>query len=365
MNRAAGLFLALFLAPVAAPAAAVYGLITNGTTGKPQAGVPVSLLKLEAGMVPIGETVTDGNGRFRFNSPPPSGELPYLLRADYRGVAYHAPARAAAPPGAKGGSPDGQDAAAGSDIEVNLEVFDTTNDFSAARMTRHQLIVEPRPAQLLVAETYVLANETSPRKTIVGPENRVFRFTVPEGKVDSMSVLASGPRQLPVRQNTVELGHGEYALEYPLRPGETRIEVNYRLPYSSEFTFRERPRTAGKGWPLQAGEVVIIAPLEGVTLSGEGLASTGRDESQGAAFYKWTSVKPLEFQISGSLPEAGSAEGESGTGGEAEFSTVENPNFVFVERWKILSVLGVALLLGLAHLYRMGAAAKPSGVARR
>lgn len=344
MTRALRLLLLLLLTPPGVLAATgISGVIRNGTTGKPQAGVEVVLMKLEGGMATVGQATTDTEGRFRFDAPPPTGELHYLLRAEYRGVGYHAAPRPAEQ---------------GQDLRADMEVYESTTERSAVRTTRHQVIVEPRPGRLLVAESYTLANEGAPRRTYMGASatnKETFRFILPEGRAEELSVLVSGPRQMPVRQNATRRGEAEYAIEYPLRPGETRVDVNYRLPYESAFTFRKK----GGNPSGSAAETAIIAPLEAVTLSGTGLTPANRDESRGAALYSWNSKGPLQFDIAGVLPEA---RPEAGPGGaEGESTTVENPNYVFLVRWKILVVLGVFLALGLAHLYRLGLTARSIG----
>src|SRR5437763_1392680 len=92
-------------------AAAIHGIVVNETTGKPQAGVQVTLMKLEQGMVPIGSMKSSADGSFTIEAPPPSAEIPYLVRGDYQNIAYHAAARDAS-------------------TEVKLKVYDKTTDHS-------------------------------------------------------------------------------------------------------------------------------------------------------------------------------------------------------------------------------------------
>ena len=331
------------LLPQLPAVAAVRGTVTNGTFGRPQAGVSVTLLKLEGGMVSAGQAVTDSAGGFSIDAPPPSGGLPYLVRADYRGVAYHSPV----PPGAE--------------KEIRIDVFDTTSDTSSVKLVSHQVIAEPRPGRLMVSEVYTVSNSTSPPKTYVGSGKgkETFRFFVAEGKAEELQVSASGPNRMPLRQTTLERAPGAYALQYAFRPGESHVEVSYRFPYESSFLFRKM-----KGKPSLPGssQTTLIVPLEGVAVSGPGLTFVKNDETQGAAFYSWNTPAPIEFQISGALAEAPSAAG--GTP-EEEVSTVETPNFIFQARWKILIVLGAALALGLAHMYRLDVASAPQARASK
>ena len=163
---------------------------------------------------------------------------------------------------------------------------------------------------------------------------------------------------MPLKRAANEHADGTYGLELPLKPGETKIEVNYRLPYEGSFSFE---KAGGKLLLAGAPEVSVIAPLDAVKLDSPLLKLEKQEASQGAAFYNWTSTQPLKFGISGILPEK--AEGEAppqssgpGAGGDAnsseDLSTMENQNFVFQVRWKILIVLAAALTLGLANLFR-------------
>ncbi len=306
--------------------AAVQGTVTNGTTGKPQAGVEVQVMKLEGGMVPIGNVTTGADGRFKVDAPPPSGQLPYLVRADFKGVGYFAPSRTA-------------------DADLALTVYDTTTDKSAYRLTGHQVVLEPHAGQMMVLETYTVANSTAPPRTFFSKES--FQFTLPTDEVQEMSVSATGPGQLPLRQTSTPKGKGVHSLDYAFRPGETRLEISYKVPYQDGYTFKQ-PAIPG------LAETEVIAPSDGVTVTGKFLTMSSKDESKRAAFYTWAGRQPLELTIAGALPDALPSGPEAGAaGGGEELSTVERPSFITQTRWPVLTVLLAALALGLLHLYRM------------
>jgi 5-hydroxyisourate hydrolase-like protein (transthyretin family) len=50
-----------FVSTPLALAGTVSGIVTNGTTGKPAAGVDVILIQLQGGMQPVANTKTDAN----------------------------------------------------------------------------------------------------------------------------------------------------------------------------------------------------------------------------------------------------------------------------------------------------------------
>jgi hypothetical protein len=346
------------LAAVSLPAAAINGVVGNGTTGKPQAGVHITLMKLDQGMVQIGSAVSGADGTFSIDAPPPAADVPYLVRADYQDVAYHGAARDNIKP-------------------VNILVFDKTSDRSKVMLTSHQLIVEPRQGRMLVSEVYTINNQTSPQRTLVGSGvgsgslKDTFQFTAAKGVVQDLNVSVSGGSQLPLRQTANEHPNGVYGLDLPIKPGEMKVEVNYKLPYEDSFAFEQN---AGKSLLSGTPEVTVIAPLDVVTLAGTSLTLTKQEPKQGAAFYAWNSPQPLKFSISGVLPESGgpaagggggqtvaSGEGGGDANSSEALSTVENQNFVFQARWKILIVLAAALLLGLFNLYRQAPLAFVAG----
>jgi len=341
------------LAAASLPAAAINGVVNNGTTGKPQAGVHVALMKLDQGMVEIGNAVSGADGSFSIGAPPPAADIPYLLRAEYQDVAYHGAAR-------------------DTSKTVNIQVYDKTSDRGKVMLVSHQVIVEPRQGRMLVSEIYSINNQTQPPRTLVGSGSvkDTFQFTASKGVVQDMNIAVSGPSQLPLRQTANEHPNGVYGLDLPLKPGETKVEVNYKLPYEDSFLFEQN---AGKSLLSGTPEVTVIAPLDVVTLAAPNLTLTKQEPKQGAAFYAWNSPQPLKFSIGGVLPDNGgpAAAGDAGQSGQAgvggsggegggdansseALSTVENQNFVFQARWKILIVLAAALLFGLFNLYRQG-----------
>jgi hypothetical protein len=314
-------------------------------------------MKLDQGMVEIGSAVTAADGTFSIDAPPPAAEIPYLVKADYQDVAYHGAAR--------------------DNVKtVNILVYDKTSDHGKVMLAAHQVIVEPRQGRMLVSEVYTINNATQPPRTLVGSGSvkDTFQFTASKGVVQDLNISLSGPSQLPLRQNANEHPNGVYGLDVPLKPGETKVEVNYKLPYEDSFVFEHN---AGKSLLSGTPEVTVIAPLDVVTLAGQNLTLTKQEAKQGAAYYAWNSPQPLKFSISGVLPDnggpaAGGDAGQAGAGGAGgegggdansseALSTVENQNFVYQARWKILIVLAAALVFGLINLYRQSQLAPAPG----
>src|SRR5581483_1177436 len=82
-------FSALFFVAVSMSFASIDGTVVNRTTGKPQPGVSITLVKPgEGGMRTIGTTTSDASGHFVFEKDEPGGG-PQLLQANYKDVNYN------------------------------------------------------------------------------------------------------------------------------------------------------------------------------------------------------------------------------------------------------------------------------------
>src|SRR5450755_1962010 len=89
MRRTTRLAFALIFVLVlsgAALADAITGTVTNGTTGKPAAGVTVTLVDPMGGMAEVATAKCDAKGKFSVDAPPARG--PRLVRAERSGVNY-------------------------------------------------------------------------------------------------------------------------------------------------------------------------------------------------------------------------------------------------------------------------------------
>ena len=104
---------------------------------------------------------------------------------------------------------------------------------------------------LHVIQNYFVKNDSSPPRTQLSTHS--YEIYLPEGaQVEASAAMAPGG--MPVSSSPVPLGDkGHYAFVFPIRPGETRFQVSYRLPYSGSFKFSERLATS-------AENVAIIMP---------------------------------------------------------------------------------------------------------
>ena len=194
-----------------ATAQTLTGTVRNSTTGKPSAGDEVVVFKLGQGMEESGHTQTDASGQFRFKLDDPKAT--HLVRAIHQDVTYHRLAR----PGT---------------TAVALEVYDVAKKVMGIRVFAD--IMRIRAAQGLIAVTreFAVQNTSNPPRTQMNARN--LEFYVPDNAhmIDG-SATATIENGNPLKSAPVPEGErNRYSFIFPLRPGLTRFEVTYQLPYS-------------------------------------------------------------------------------------------------------------------------------------
>jgi len=330
--------LACLLVSLSTALAAVDGTVVNRTSGKPQPGAMVILFKLgSSGPEPLASVTSDAQGRFAFSQAAEGG--PHLVEAAYAGVTYNT----MLPPGRP-------------TTNVQVDVYDSSRKPGAAKVAQHIVLLEPTGQQLNVSETFVLNNGGN--VTWSDASRGTVRFYVPEAAKDNVRVMALAPHGMPVQRNAEEAqSPGEYKLNFAIKPGETRIDVSYSMPFSTPGSF------SGKVYMPEA-PTRLVTP-QGVTLAGNGLRPLGNEPSTQAALYdvKGPSYK-VEIQGTGALRAAAapqdSADEESGPAIQQILPRVYDRL-----AW-ILVPASLALALGFVLLYRSGlpAAALPKGKRR-
>ena len=205
----------LALALPAFAADSISGVVTNGTTKKPSAGDDVVLIRLQQGMQESTRTKTDSRGRFKLDVPD-SGI--HLVRVTHDKANYFRPA----PPGTQ---------------SVEIEVFNAAAKVQGVSNEADVMRIQTDASGtgLRVVENFFVKNESTPPLTQFS--DRPFEFWLPESAIVEGSA-ALAPGGMPVQAAPVPLTEkGHYTFLFPIRPGETRFQITYRLPYSGTFNF--------------------------------------------------------------------------------------------------------------------------------
>ena len=310
---------AWLLALVAASLAAIDGAVVNRTSGKPQAGVTVTLFKLEAGMDPVASARTDASGRFTIDTPVSGAQL---LQASWAGVTYNHMLQP--------GSPSSG---------LTLAIYDSSREAGGARLAQRMVLLEPGASKLAVRESYFFNNGGN--ITWNDPAGGTLRFETPKGKVSGLQVMATAPGGMPIPRSAAKAGRENgYKVDFPIRPGETRLDVNYEVPFTSPGKFATRL--------VQKSDSTMLAVPTGVKVKGAGLAAEGQEPRSGAAVFRVTGDKlDVEIEGSGQLASAG-ATGEEDTGPPIQ----QIPARIDEKRILLLALAAAILLVGFVRLLR-------------
>ena len=253
------------------------GTVTNATTGKPAAGDDVVLLTLAQGMQEAGRTKTDAQGRFTFTMTDSGG--PHLVRVNHQGVNYF-PAGGPTLPGT---------------TTTEIKVYDAAKKLEGvAENVRVMRVQAADQNSLQIIELISMKNSSSPPRSLMA--DRTYEITLPEGaQVDSG--IAQGPGGMAVNTAPVpdDKAKGKYYFIFPIRPGETRFEIAYHLPYSGEATLK--PKVVGK---LEHFAVMLPKSMEfGAKVQGLFSPVTDDPQSNLQVASQVTPDKDLSFRISG------------------------------------------------------------------
>ncbi len=309
--------------------AAIDGTVINRTTGKPQGGVSVTLIKPgQNGMQTLGATKTDAAGHFLFEKDQPGGG-PQLLQADYKDVHYNKLMTPNIPTS-----------------NVQLDVFEASKSPAVATITQRMLVLEPSSSQISAAETVIVENKSN--TTYDNPALGSLRFFLPPAANGQSRVSVQGPQGMPLPGVAIKTSEaGVYQVNYPIKPGQTEFEINYVLPAGSPFTFRSRVEGV-KGMP--AGPLRLIAP-PGVTLAGKDLQTVGTEPKTQATIYTVLSAGNYSADITGT-GSLHSNDNDSGVDTSDEPPVTQGMPRLYAHLYWLLGLAFAILALGLVMLYR-------------
>jgi len=333
----------------------ITGVVTNKTTNKPAAGDDVVLIRLAQGMQEAARTKTDAKGRFTLEVPSGDNGM-HLVRVTHDKANYFRPA----PPGTQ---------------SVEVEVFNAAAKVKGVSSEADVMRIQTDESgkSLHIIENFFVKNESSPPLTQFS--DRPFEFYLPDGAVVEGSA-ALAPGGMPVQASPVPLGEpNHYAFIFPIRPGETRFQLTYRLPYSGSLKFAPRVM-------MPTDTIAIMMPKSMTFKPGPSAPYSAVTEETTAQTYVARSVQPsqaLDFTVSGTgqMPrDAGAASGAAaadasapaGAAGSAAGDTrpggglgvpldPEGNNDPWAKyKWWILGGLGLVMAVGAGIMLKNGPA---------
>ena len=335
-------------------AESITGTVINKTTNKPAAGDDVVLIRLAQGMQEAARTKTDSHGRFTLDVPDAGM---HLVRVTHDKAAYFRPA----PPGTQ---------------SVEVEVYNAAEKVAGVTGEADVMRIQTDESgkKLDVVENFFIKNDSNPPRTQFSP--RSFEFYLPAGAVVEGSA-ALGPGSMPVKASPIPLGDpNHYAFIFPIRPGETRFQITYSLPYSGSFKFAPR-------LTMPTDTVAIMMPKSMTFAGGASTPYAPVTEETTAQTYVARNTAPsqaLDFTLSGTgqLPRDSQAAATAGNSGQPangpESAAADtrpggglgnpidpsgNDDPWAKYKWWILGCLGLAMAAG-AGIMLKGNSAKPA-----
>ena len=123
---------------------------------------------------------------------------------------------------------------------VTVPVYESSKSPGGTRVDQHFFVVEPSPdGTMQVSEGYLLKNDG--KTTWNDPDRGTLQFELSRnaarGKVE-VNVVAPGG--LPIRRAPDALGKpNQYKLDFPIKPGESRVDFSWNMPFRSPGDFED------------------------------------------------------------------------------------------------------------------------------
>ncbi|MCZ6766240.1 MAG: carboxypeptidase-like regulatory domain-containing protein [bacterium] len=256
----------------------IHGHVVNGTTDEPVTGATLVIVNPSAGMLVEKElTLENADGSFVFSGLNDSRSI-YLLRILYDGVNYTEIIRAS-----------GQ-----SQIHREIRVFDTITSWDDVTFSVPHMILSRSGDSLKVEKFFQITNNTSPPHTVYGPDTR-FTFYLPGDimKIDRCYVTSLG---IPLPRTPIATDEpGFYTVDYPVKPGVTRMAISFSLPYAAgHYAYVEKLK-----YPLK--DMTVLSEDASFRVESDDTALEQTDE-QGFVSYRVADLPAgavLKLEISG------------------------------------------------------------------
>lgn len=289
-------------------ASTITGTVTNKTTNKPSAGDTVTLIRLAQGMQEANHTTTDARGHYSIDV---ADDGIHLIRVTHDKANYFQPAQ----PGTN---------------TVDLDVYNAAAKVKgvAEEADVMRIQADASGTSLQIVENLFVKNESTPPMTQFS--NAPFDFWLPEGAVIGGSA-ALAPGGMPVQAAPVPLAEkNHYTFLFPIRPGETRFQISYHLPYTGKFTFAPHMSSPTDTIAIMLPKSMTFTPDANSPFN----AVSDEVNAQTFVARNVTPGQPLGFTLSGSgqlprdtnSPDAGSNQGPEQASSESGQPVPETQN---------------------------------------
>lgn len=275
---------------------AIFGKIENATPG---GAIPTGLkivITAYEGMTPAFEVSGDvgEDGSYRVEDVDFRTDYVYFAQVEVNDLAFNSEIL------------HGTDVT-GAEMELPVQIYDTTTDVSGLRADRLHIFFDFTQAGVLqVVNLFIISNPGG--QVVVAPDadQPVVRFSLPEGATN----LQFQDGELGGRYVKTEDGFGDRMGILP-GSGQHQILFAYSLPYDRKLSF-----SLPVSLPVDAA--IVMIPPGGISLKSDQLMDAGQRDVQGMAFQVYQTVAPLaagemlslslggRTEMAGSVPQTNS-----------------------------------------------------------
>ena len=131
---------------------------------------------------------------------------------------------------------------------------------AATKVGKHMILFEPDGGQMVVNETYLCSTTGGGR----------LPFYLPAAANGNVTVNATAAGGTPIAAAVKKTSKPDvYAVDFPVKPGETRIDLSYTVPYTEGAAY--------EGKIVTKDDNTYLIAAAGVTLQGENLNDLGQE----------------------------------------------------------------------------------------
>ena len=142
---------------------------------------------------------------------------------------------------------------------------------AATKVGKHMILFEPGGGQMVVNETYLCSTTGG----------GTLQFYLPAAANGQVQVNATAPGGVAIEAAVKKTSKPDvYAVDVPVKPGETRFDLSYTVPYTEGAAYEGKIVT-------KDDNTYLIAP-NGMTLEGENLNDLGLEPRTQAHIYGLT-----------------------------------------------------------------------------
>jgi hypothetical protein len=312
-----------------ASASELKGMVINGSTRKPVVGDEVMLLTLShEGMSEGASTKTDSAGRFKLSVPDP--QETHLVRVTHQGVTYH-----------KMVEPDLKPLA--------VQVYNAIDKLDGVSAIMDVERFEAKNDTLELKQLITVRNVSKPPRTLTA-EHALEIHLPPEAQIQSGLVQIEDGQ--PLKQKPIPGEQkGQYYFQSPLRPGDTRFAVVYRLPYTGEALIEPKARNPLERFVVMLPRSMKFEPRNAGIF--QSIPNISPDNVQGTAPVRPEQVLAFRISGTGTLEELqGSRQAQKGDTAQRDLPGgglgvhIDAPDPLHEQRWLIFGALVVLLGVG-------------------